>query len=168
MELSAPKAAIVLALIAALTGAGAYGYAGVRMRESFSDLRGAIGAIGYARGGALPADDDVRAQIESLAAERAITLDGLSVASHEERGLGVAATIVGAPLTGSLAGTMRIYDVRAAARTQALFFSREEPIEVRVSLRASVRLAPPAGAARGIDAASLGEAAPDERGARGL
>jgi hypothetical protein len=145
VEISAPKAAMVLAALALVGGGAAYGWSDLQMRDRLTTVRSSIRQIGYSRGGQLPSDPEVRAQVEALAAERGVTLEGLAVSSHEEAGLGPVAALAGGPLTTTLSGRQRIYDVRATGTASELVFSRSEPIEVAISLRVSVQLAPRSG-----------------------
>lgn len=145
MEVSWQKAAMVAGVAIPVALAAAWGWSRIGGRERMRDLRAGIEAIGYARGGALPTEEDVHAQVLALAAEREVELEGLSVTSHEERGLGGAARLAagaGVDLSAIAQGTMRVYQIRATARTRVGLFAREEAIEVRRELRASAELAP--------------------------
>lgn len=133
---------MVLAVIALLGAGAAYAWAQVDMQDRVHDLHGAVGRIGYARGGRPPSDADVRAQIEALAAERRVELRDLSVTSREEAGAGAVVAHVGGPLAAALSGRQRVYEIRAIARTSALAFSLAEPFEERLALRTSLELAP--------------------------
>ena len=146
MEISPGKIAFVL-LPLLLVGAAAQGRASYLASSQQRELRTAIRAIGHGRGMALPTDDAIRAQVEALAAERGVTLEGLSVASHEEDGLGPAARF--APqLAQTLRGRTRVYEVRGTTRIKAFLLTSTEPLAADVRLRAALELvAPPRGGA---------------------
>lgn len=142
MEISLPKAAMVLVVLGLVGGGGAYAWAQIEMQDRVHDLHGAVGRIGHARGGRPPSDADVRAQIEALAAERRVELADLTVTSREEAGAGAVVDHVGGPLAAALSGRQRVYEIRATAHSRALAFSLTEPFEARLALRTSLELAP--------------------------
>lgn len=124
------------------------------MEGRLADVRNEVRAIGYARGGRLPTDAEVRAQVETIAAAHRVALEALSVTSREEAGLGGIAAHV-PQLSQALSGRQRVYTIRATGRTRAAVFSLTEPIEVELSLRAAVELRGP-GRARGPDVSAPG------------
>jgi hypothetical protein len=134
---------IVFVVMVLLLGAGiAQGRASYLASAQQRELRTAIRAIGHGPGINLPTDDAIRAQVEALAAERGVTLEGLTVASHEEDGLGPAAGF--APqLAQTLRGRMRVYEVRGTTRMKALLLTSTEPLEAQVRLRSSVEVIAP-------------------------
>ena len=166
MELTPRKLVLVVVPLALLVAAGAQGWASLHARGRLRDFREAARAIGHGRGTSLPTDDAIRAQVEALAAARAITLADLRVSSHEESGLGTAAQY--APQLGqTLRGRMRVYEIRGSATTQALLFARTEPVEARVQLRAALEvIAPPRGGASPFGVRPGEADAPSERGVR--
>jgi hypothetical protein len=142
MEITPGKVALVV-LPLALLGAGvAQGKASYQASARMHDLREAVRTIGHGPGLDLPTDDAIRAQVEALAAERGVTLDGLSVVSHEEDGIGNAARL--APQLGQvLRGRIRVYEVRATTHTKAWLLTASAPLETSVRLRSSLELAAP-------------------------
>jgi hypothetical protein len=141
MEITPGK--IVLVVCVLLLGAGvAQGRASYLAGAQQRDLRTAIRAIGHGPGLDLPTDAAIRTQVEALAAERGVTLEGLTVASHEEDGLGPAARL--APqLAQTLRGRMRVYEVRGTTRMKALLLTSTEPLDAQVRLRSSVEVIAP-------------------------
>lgn len=147
VELSVPKVAMVLAAVGVLAGLGAWGYASATMEGRLADVRNGARAIGYARGGRLPTNPQVREQVEALALAHGVQLTGLTVQAHEADGFGPVGSL--APQLGStLQGRQRVYEIRATGSTRALFWSLTEPIDVDLSLRSSVTIRPSGPGAR--------------------
>jgi hypothetical protein len=160
VELEVPKLVMVLAVLAALGGLGAWGHASATMEGRLADVRNDARSIGFSRGGRLPSVAEVRAQVEAIALARGVELDALAIETREAEGLGPVGSL--APqLAGALTGRQRVYAIRATGTTHAMIWTLSEPIEVDLSLRMSVS-ARPAGGAR-FDAAGPG-ASTDERG----
>lgn len=147
VELTPAKIGIILALVATVAGLGGWAWATATMEGRLANVRNEARRIGYARGGHLPTDAQVREQVEAIAAAHQVTLDALSVTSREEAGLGGIAARV-PQLAGTLSGRVRVYAIRGTGRTRSLVFSRTEPIEIELSLRAAVEQQAP-GRARG-------------------
>jgi len=142
MEITPGKIALVVVPLALLGAGIAQGRASYQASTRLRDLRESVRTIGYGRGLGLPTDDAIRAQVEALAAERGVTLDGLSVVSHEEEGIGAAARL--APQLGqALRGRTRVYDVRATTHTKAWLLTASAPLETSVRLRSSLEVAAP-------------------------
>jgi hypothetical protein len=141
VELSVPKVGMVLAVLAVLGGLGAWGYASMTMEGRLADVRNEARAIGFARGGRLPTNPQVREQVEAIALAHRVELTGLTVQAQEAEGFGPVGSLV--PQLGStLQGRQRVYEIRATATTRALLWSLTEPVEVDLSLRASVTTRP--------------------------
>jgi hypothetical protein len=140
MQLSVAKvsAIVVLALVGV---AGAYAWADVVMRQQIRDLRSAITSIGYVRGGLTPTDDEVRIQVETMAAEQHVEISRLDIRSQEASGVGAfpgGATEIAA----AFGGRHRLYRVTATARVQKWMFSREEALDEQFALRTAVEFVP--------------------------
>lgn len=139
-----PKNVVSIVLLAGLGLLGLWAYAYVLTTTQLREVRVGARAIGYARGGRLPTDAEVEAQLRSLAEARDVVLRDVSVASHDEGGLGPIAGRVPA-LGGVLGGTTRVYEIRAQGTARAFGFSREEPIEVELPLRGETHVIDPRG-----------------------
>jgi hypothetical protein len=151
VELGAGKIAMVLVAVLTVAGLGGWAWASATMEGRLAAVRNESRAIGYARGGRLPTDREVRDRVDAIAAQHRVTLTGLEVTSHEEEGLGrVAARVPGIGQT--LAGRLRVYDVRASATARELVFSLTEPLEVALELRAAVGMRSGSGAHPAIEA----------------
>lgn len=139
MEITLPKIAMVLVALGVVAGGAGWAWSSATMSGRFASVRNESMQIGPARGGRPPTDAQVRTQVEGIAAAHAVTLSDLTVRSHDEQGLGRAASL--APQLGSaLTGTLRVYEIRASATTRELLWSQTEPIDVRLNLRTSVTL----------------------------
>jgi hypothetical protein len=141
VELSVPKVGMVLGVLAVIGGLGAWGYASMTMEGRLADVRNEARAIGFARGGRLPSNPQVREQVEAIALAHRVQLTGLTVQAHEAEGFGPVGSLV-PQLGATLQGRQRVYEVRATATTRALLWSLTEPLEVDLSLRASVTTRP--------------------------
>lgn len=132
---------MVLAVVATIGGLGAWGYATATMEGRLADVRNASRAIGFSRGGRLPTNPQVREQVEAIAVAHGVELTNLTVQAHEAEGFGPVGSLV--PQLGStLAGRQRVYEIRATGTTRVLVWSLSEPIEVDLSLRASLTTRP--------------------------
>lgn len=130
---------MVLAVVTIVGGGGAWAYANAQMEGRLASVRNEARAIGYARGGRLPTNQEVEAQVRAIAEAQHVGLEGLSVQMRTERGIGGIGNLV--PQLGeSLTGTTRVYEIRATGTTSALAWSLTEPLAVDLSLRNSVRV----------------------------
>jgi hypothetical protein len=130
---------MVAALLALVGGGGAWAYANAQMEGRLASVRNEARAIGYARGGNLPTNREVEAQVRTIAEAHRVELTALTVQMRTERGLGGIAHL--APqLAESLTGTTRVYEIRATGTTRSIAWSLTEPLEVDLSLRSSVRV----------------------------
>jgi len=152
MEITLPKIAITLAGLLVVSGGGGWAYATATMKGRLASVRNESMQIGYARGGHLPTERQVREQVEGIAAAHRVELTGLSVHAHDEQGLG-RVTSLAPQLTTGLTGTLRVFDIRATATTQELLWTITEPVEVDLNLRSSVSI-------RGSDQGGTGTVRP--------
>lgn len=139
MELSLPKLAIVSTLLISVATAGGWMWASATMASRLAAVRNESRAIGYARGGRLPTNEDVETQVRSIAATHEVTLEDVRVTARNEQGLGPIAARV-PQLGAALTGTTRVYAIEATATTHALLWSAREPISVELSLRSQVQV----------------------------
>lgn len=137
VEITAPKTVMVLVALALVGGGGAWGYASVKMHGRLADVRNESRQIGFARGGAVPSSRQVEAQVRTIAETHHVELAGLHVTAHDAEGLGPIEGRVPA-LGATLAGRIRVYEIRGTATTHALAWTVVEPLEVDLTLRTSV------------------------------
>ena len=142
--MSTTKLGVALVGSMALALGAAWAWSSMTTSGRLHDFYAGVHAIGYERGGRLPSDAQVARAVEALAAEHALELWDLSVRSHEESGLGPGLSSAAAGALGSIAqGRVRIYEIRASARTSALGLSRDAAIEARIELAAGATLTTP-------------------------
>ncbi|MBN8609758.1 MAG: hypothetical protein J0L92_04210 [Deltaproteobacteria bacterium] len=139
MEITLPKAAMVLVGLVIAGGLGAWGYASSKMEGRLASVRNESRVIGYGRGGRMPTNREVEEQVQLIAVAHQVEAQGVTVQIHTERGLGGIGHL--APQLGeSLTGTTRIYEIRGTLTTRELLWSLTEPLEIDLSLRSSVRV----------------------------
>lgn len=128
---------MVLVALALVAGGGAWAYASAKMHGRLADVRNEAHQLGFARGGAIPTSRQVEEQVRTIAEAHQVELADLHVTSHDEEGLGPIEARVPA-LGATLAGRVRIYEIRGTATTQELAWTLVEPLEVDLTLRTSV------------------------------
>ena len=139
MEITLPKILITLTGLLVVGGGAGWLYATATMKGRLASVRNESMQIGYAQGGHLPTERQVRVQVEGIAAAHQVELGNLTVHAHDEQGLGRAASL--APqIAAGLTGTLRVFDIRATGTTHELLWSITEPIEVDLNLRTSVSI----------------------------
>lgn len=139
MEITLPKIAMTLCALLLVAGGGGWAYATATMKGRLASVRNESMQIGYAQGGHLPNERQVRQQVEGIAAAHRVELTGLTVHAHDEQGLG-RATSLAPQLATTLTGTLRVYDIRATGTTHELLWTLTEPVEVDLNLRSSVSI----------------------------
>ncbi len=110
--------------------------------ERLRAFRQAVREQGPARGGRTPTDDEVRERTEELATSGHVAVTDLSVEHEDVDGLpsALGSTQAGAAVLGAVQVRSRQYTVRGRARSKTLWFTRDEPIELRFSVRLSVTM----------------------------
>jgi len=126
---------------------GAAIYGAVDTQQSIADFATDVRDLSYGRGGHLPDDDDVRAQVEQAAETAGVELSSLEVSHHEGGGLDSTGRRVQAQLDRTagpggpqLRMRLRRFDIVADVRTRTLFWTREQEIRESVTLRGRVEL----------------------------
>jgi len=171
MEITLPKLAMTAAALLAISGGAGWAYATATMKGRLASVRNESMQIGYAQGGRLPTERQVRTQVEGIAAAHQVELGSLTVHAHDEQGLGRVTSLAPQLATG-LTGTLRVFDIRATGTTHALLWSITEPIEVDLNLRTSVSIRGPergrTGAGTGRPTISTPGVSTDVHGGQGL
>ncbi len=130
---------MVLVVLGLIGGGGAWAYSSSQMSGRLASVRNEARVIGYARGGRMPTNAEVEAQVRAIAEVHHVEIAELTVLSRTERGLGAMGER--APqLNESLTGTTRVYEIRATGTTSEMLWSTTEPLEIDLSLRSSVRV----------------------------
>lgn len=140
---------LVWGLVAvAIVVAGLWIYARINLADRVSRLENAIGDLGYARGGALPTEEDVRRQVADSAAAAGVEVDDVRVTVRREHGLDPAGRVLqegaarvqgGGPVPRLSMELVR-YDVHAHVTADQWLWSVDETVERTVTLRGRTSL----------------------------
>lgn len=141
---------IALVVLVGVGGASLYFYATYSMKDQMAELNAAIGEIGYARGGHVPTTAGMRTEVERLAQEHGVALEGLVIVREAGEGLDTAGRVANERLSGSSAGggpfQMQIvrYRIRARATTSKWMFEDEHELDTERTFRTQVTFSPSA------------------------
>jgi hypothetical protein len=159
---------VALVVVAGVGGAGLFFYAKYAMKDQMAELNSSIGAIGYARGGRVPDTAGMRREVERLAQEHGVTLEGLVIVREAGEGLTTAGRLANERLTGgskTASGPFRMqivrYRIRARATTSKWMFEDEHELDTERTFQAQTTFSPAAAPQRELPER-------EEEGHRGL
>lgn len=137
------RAAIWAALLAAVTGGGAYAWAWVSNVDRIAAFTNDVPQLDFARGGRVPTEAEFRTQLEALAVTHNVILTEISIRQVESSDVDAVGRIANERTGAGLAMRRREFQVRASVEATTLGFSRSETVEATRSYRLQVTLPRP-------------------------